>query len=245
MRGDISSSRFCRMANSELRKACAPVRTVIPCSIRKARIWLIVAVRLETSLERTRCNACRSSWSWLFSPTSFRFGRKRCFGNPFGVVVVVLLTLHEGLGVLGRNDPRLKAQPAQCAADEVSTQARLQSDDAARQLLERCNQRQTLDLAPQNNAAIRIKADKVEDVLADIDAKTESSDGICLECVPWDGAPIVCRLKPLQANPLAPREQPVHPINPRVAINHYGPKLGANRTFAGAVWPAQIYEYAA
>ena len=33
----------------------------MPCSIRKAHIWLIVAVRRETNRERTRWHACRSS----------------------------------------------------------------------------------------------------------------------------------------------------------------------------------------
>jgi len=48
MRGEISSSRFFRISNSELRSARAPERTAIPCSMRKDRIWLIVAVRRET-----------------------------------------------------------------------------------------------------------------------------------------------------------------------------------------------------
>ena len=61
MRGDSSSARFSRMAKSDRRKELAPVRTAIPCSMRKARIWLIVAVRRDTSRARTRCSACRSS----------------------------------------------------------------------------------------------------------------------------------------------------------------------------------------
>ena len=54
MRGDISSLRFSRIANSEFRRARGPDLTAIPCSIRKARIWLIVAVRRETNRARTR-----------------------------------------------------------------------------------------------------------------------------------------------------------------------------------------------
>ena len=61
-RGSHSAPRRrSRIVNNELRRAWAPLRTAMPCSIRNARIWLIVAIRLATSLDRTRCNACRSS----------------------------------------------------------------------------------------------------------------------------------------------------------------------------------------
>jgi hypothetical protein len=50
-----------QIAKSELRSTRAPALTAMPCSIRKARIWLIVAVRRETSRDRTRWQACRSS----------------------------------------------------------------------------------------------------------------------------------------------------------------------------------------
>jgi hypothetical protein len=52
----------------------------------------------------------------------------------------------------------------------VRTQARLHADDAARQPLELGHQGQALDLPPNNNLAVSIKANKVEDILADIDA---------------------------------------------------------------------------
>lgn len=47
------------------------------------------------------------------------------FRNGFGVVVVVLLALVEGLGKFGRNDARLKAQSAQRVADKMCTHASL------------------------------------------------------------------------------------------------------------------------
>jgi hypothetical protein len=52
----------------------------------------------------------------------------------------------------------------------VRAQARLHADDAARQRLELGHQGQALDLPPNNNLAVPIKAHKVEDILADIDA---------------------------------------------------------------------------
>jgi hypothetical protein len=67
MRGEISSVRLSKIANSDLRSALAPVRTVVPCSIRKAQIWLIFAVRRDTRRERTRCNDCKSNLSCIFS----------------------------------------------------------------------------------------------------------------------------------------------------------------------------------
>src|SRR6516164_6452542 len=41
--------RFSNIAKSELRRARGPALTAMPCSMRKARIWLIVAVRRETN----------------------------------------------------------------------------------------------------------------------------------------------------------------------------------------------------
>ena len=39
-----------------------------------------------------------------------KVGPYRGYGNCLGIVVVVLLSLGEGLGVLGRDDPRFEAQ---------------------------------------------------------------------------------------------------------------------------------------
>ena len=61
LRGEISSARFFKIGKSDLRRAFAPGRTAMPCSIRKARIWLIVPVLRATSLDRTWWQAWRSS----------------------------------------------------------------------------------------------------------------------------------------------------------------------------------------
>ena len=49
------------ISKRELRRALAPALTVIPCSMRNAQIWLIVAVRRDTRRDLTRWQACRSS----------------------------------------------------------------------------------------------------------------------------------------------------------------------------------------
>ena len=62
---------------------------------------------------------------------------QRRLGDRLGVVVVVLLPLHERLHVDRRDDPRLVAELAQGAADEMSAEAGFHADHAGRQLAER------------------------------------------------------------------------------------------------------------
>jgi len=62
------------------------------------------------------------------------------------------------------------AELAQGAADEVRTGARFHADDTRWQVLERLDQRQTLDLAAERDLAVSAEANEVEDFLADIDA---------------------------------------------------------------------------
>jgi len=72
--------------------------------------------------------------------------------------------------VLGRNDPRIEPQPAQCPAEKVGAEIPLSTDNAARQHLKRRYQREALDLAPKDDRAAWIEADEVKDVPADVDA---------------------------------------------------------------------------
>ena len=46
-----------------LRRLAGPLANAMPRSSRNPRIWLMSAVRRCTSRSRTRCIACRSSWS--------------------------------------------------------------------------------------------------------------------------------------------------------------------------------------
>jgi hypothetical protein len=95
--------------------------------------------------------------------------------DRLGVVVVVLLSLHEGLHVDGLNDPRLVAKGAQGAADEVRAQAGLHADDAGWKSLERVGERQALDLAPEGDRAFRAEADEGEDVFTNVDPMAASA----------------------------------------------------------------------
>src|SRR5206468_86862 len=78
--------------------------------------------------------------------------------------------LREGLHVDRRDDARRVSEPAQRAADEVGAEACLEPDDARRQLGELALQRQSLELLAQDNLPLRVEADDVENVLADVDA---------------------------------------------------------------------------
>src|SRR3954454_7736584 len=80
----------------------------------------------------------------------------------------IILSLHEGLDVDGRDDPRLMAKRAQNAADKVRAQARLHAHEAAREGLERVGQRQSPDLTAKRDRAVRAEADQVEDILANV-----------------------------------------------------------------------------
>ena len=73
-------------------------------------------------------------------------GAEGGFCDRLGVVVVVLLTLHEGLHIDRWNDARLVAEHAQGSADEMGAEARFHADDTRWLLLERLDQRQSLDL---------------------------------------------------------------------------------------------------
>ena len=67
-----------------------------------------------------------------------------CFSNRLGVVVVVLLPLHEWLHIDRRNNPWLVAQLTQSPANKVCAEARLHADDAQKELFEGLDQRQSL-----------------------------------------------------------------------------------------------------
>ena len=99
-----------------------------------------------------------------------QIGSKSSLRDRFGIVVVVLLTLDEGPGILRRDDAWRMTEPAERSGDEMRAETRLHPDDASRQLLKCLDQRQSLDLPAEGDLASMIKADKVENVLADIDA---------------------------------------------------------------------------
>ena len=68
-------------------------------------------------------------------------------------------------------------EPAQRAADEVGAEACLEPDDARRQLGELGLEGKAFELLAQDDLALRIETDDVEDILADID--TNGGKGLC------------------------------------------------------------------
>ena len=69
IRNNISSLRLSRMTRRDVPNH---LRIVIPCTSTKACSWHIVAARRDTSRERTRCSACGSSYTCVFSETVLR-----------------------------------------------------------------------------------------------------------------------------------------------------------------------------
>jgi hypothetical protein len=53
MRGESASGGELKTSGKALRKGAGPCRTVMPRSMRKPRIWLMMAVRWRTRRERT------------------------------------------------------------------------------------------------------------------------------------------------------------------------------------------------
>src|SRR5580704_16567149 len=94
---------------------------------------------------------------------------QRCLGNRLGVVVIILLPLHERFDVDRRDDPRLVAQCAEHSADEVRALASFHADDTRRQLLERLFETLSLDLPAERNLPINTQSDDVKNLLADVD----------------------------------------------------------------------------
>jgi len=126
--------------------------------------------------------------------------------DRLGVVVVVLLSLHERLHIDRRDDPRLVTQLTQRPADKVSAEARLHANDARRQPSKGLNERQSLDLATKSDLAVVAKTNDVEDFLADLDADRGQGCGGDHGLSSPDAVESPCRLS-------SRGKQPVHPIS--------------------------------
>src|SRR5262245_54986277 len=88
----------------------------------------MVPVRWLTSRSRTRCRACRSSWSAVFVATNFIVGR--CTASAIASVSrkVVLLALGIAAHVPRRHQPRIVAQRLKLATKVMRTDAGLHAD---------------------------------------------------------------------------------------------------------------------
>jgi len=185
-----------------------PCRMAIPRSSRKARIWLMMPVRCDTSRSRTRCNACRSSCSAFFGSDEFHRRALHGFGNRFGIIEVVLLSLAIGPDVFGRHQPGIVTERCEPAAQVMCADASFHADEATRHIGEPCFHLATRPLLPQHDGAVRIVTYDVERVLADIDANYGDRGIRCRHGV----AP--CLWRPLPASFTGKAgSRPDHPIS--------------------------------
>ena len=92
------------------------------------------------------------------------------FGNRFGIVEVVLLSLAIGADILGRHQPGIVTKRCEFAAQVMCADAGFHSDQARRHIGEPGFHLATRPLLSQHDGASRIVAHDVERVLADIDA---------------------------------------------------------------------------
>jgi hypothetical protein len=79
---------------------------------------------------------------------------QRCFSDRLGIIVIVLLSLHERFNVDRRDDPRLMSQRAEYSADEVRAQAGFHTNNARWQLLKRVFETQSPDLPSEGNLPV-------------------------------------------------------------------------------------------
>ena len=92
------------------------------------------------------------------------------FGNRFGIIEVVLLSLAIGADIFGRHQPGIVTQRCEFAAQMMRADAGFHADQARWYIGEPRFHLATRPLLPQHDGAARIVAHDVERVLADIDA---------------------------------------------------------------------------
>ena len=122
-------------------------------------------------------NACRSSLGRHELHRRALYG----FGNRFGIIEVVLLSLAIGADIFGRHQPGIVAKRCEFAAQVMCADAGFHVDQASRYIGEPRFHLATRPLLPQHDGAARIVAHDVERVLADIDADHgDRGIGCCL-----------------------------------------------------------------
>ena len=80
----------------------------------------MMPVRCSTSRSRTRCSACRSSYSAVLVATRLHRRALHGFGNRLGIIEVVLLSLAIGADIFGRHQPGIVTEAMQvCGSGDV------------------------------------------------------------------------------------------------------------------------------
>ena len=129
----------------------------------------MMPVRWLTNRSRTRCSACRSSWSAVLVATNFIVGRctasaiasasRKSFFCPFDRVART-----------SRHQPGIVTKRHKPATEMMRADAGFHADQARRYISKPRFHLATRPLLPQHDRAALIKANDVEGVLANIDA---------------------------------------------------------------------------
>src|SRR5713226_5400433 len=131
MRGDRASVRVARMVGSSVRRKPIPWRAAIPRSSMKARIWLMMPVRCDTSRSRPMQ---RLQIQLLRGLGRHELHRRALhgFGNRVGIIEVVLLSLAIGADIFGRHQPGIVTERCEFAAQVMCADAGFHADQARR-----------------------------------------------------------------------------------------------------------------
>jgi hypothetical protein len=105
-------------------------------------------------------------------------GRCTGFGNRFGIAVVVLVTFEERLHVLRRNQTNIVSKRGELASDVMRSRTRFHADQAARNVGEPALELSARAFELPNDCAALIETDKMEAILAKIDAD-RADGGLC------------------------------------------------------------------
>src|ERR1700759_341916 len=131
-RGARASVRVARMVGSSVRRKPIPWRTAIPRSSMKARIWLMMPVRCDTSrfahpMQRLQIQLFRG-----LGRLELHRWAMHGFGNRFGIIEVVLLSLAIGADIFGRHQPGIVTKRCEFAAQVMCADAGFHADKARR-----------------------------------------------------------------------------------------------------------------
>jgi hypothetical protein len=160
--------RIARMVGSSVLGKPIPWRTAIPPSSMKARIWLMMPVRCDTNRSRTRCQRLQIQLLRGRGRQELHRRALHGFGNRFGIIEVVLLSLAIGADIFGRHQPGIVTKRCEFAAQVMCADAGFYADQARRYIGEPRLHLATRPLLPQHDSAARIMAHDVERVFADI-----------------------------------------------------------------------------
>jgi hypothetical protein len=99
--------------------------------------------------------------------------------NGLGIAVVVLVTFEERLHVLRRDQTNIVSKRGELAGDVMRAATGFHADQAARNVGKPALKLSARALQLQNDRPALIEADKMETILAEIDADRADGSGLC------------------------------------------------------------------